>query len=387
MPDEITPARQEVETEIRTKGPITFARFMEIALYGEAGYYTKAVKAGADYATSPQMHPAFGSLIAGWLFKAWEALGEPGEFDVVELGAGDGGLMRDVLDAVSGGDSGGGFETALNYRSFDIRPRGPVSEIDGSREIEGIVGCVISNELLDAFPVHVFTVRGGKVLECYVGLNGGEELVWVEGEVSRGEIVDRVSIRTEALPDGYRGEVNLGVGEWAASVSRILERGYVLTVDYGCEQEMLYHPGRVEGSLRCYRDHVLGQNPFRDVGLQDMTAHVDFTAVGEALRGVGFVELANLRTQRNFMFDLGASKCVRDVRRALTRAAEDDEVSSLTSELRRLNALVDPRGLGGFLVAQHGIGTSTFDVSVLETNPVFQLPVRGTRHLSEIPYD
>ena len=103
MPEESTPARQIIEAEIRAKGPITFARFMEIALYGEHGYYTASVNAGADYATSPQMHPAFGSLIAGYLFKAWEALGEPGTFDAVELGAGNGGLVLDILDAVENG--------------------------------------------------------------------------------------------------------------------------------------------------------------------------------------------------------------------------------------------------------------------------------------------
>ena len=363
MPEALTPARQIVESEIRANGPITFARFMDIALYGEHGYYTSNVKAGADYATSPQMHPAFGVLIAGYLFRAWVALGEPDLFDVVEIGAGDGGLASDVLDAVSGSHAELGmsehadrFVGALRYHPFDVRPRGEVLGVGNLSELHSIVGCVISNELLDAFPVHVFTVREGGVLECYVGIGDDGDLVLVEGEVSCDEILYRVGRISTKLPDGYRGEVNLGIKGWAESVGEVLERGYVLTIDYGHEQEMLYHPARYEGSLRCYRDHVLGQNPFRDVGLQDMTAHVDFTALDDALKGVGFEQTAPLMTQRDFLFDRGIGECIREVRRSLVGEISDDEARDLMSELRTLNSLVDIRGLGGFKVAQHGVG-------------------------------
>ncbi|MYF79418.1 MAG: hypothetical protein F4180_06015, partial [Chloroflexi bacterium] len=290
MPEESTPARQIIEAEIRAKGPITFARFMWIALYGEHGYYTASANAGADYATSPQMHPAFGALIAGYLFKTWEALGEPATFDVVELGAGDGGLALDILDTVESGQGNGDqvdrFGQALRYQAFDIRPRGNARGADEFRRMEPVVGCVISNELLDAFPAHMFTVRDGRVLECYVGLGDDGILVFVEGEVSDDEIVDRVGEYASILPEGYRGEVNLGISEWANSVAGLLKSGYVLTIYYGYERDTLYHSTRSEGSLRCYRDHVLGQNPFRDVGLQDITTQVEFTAVREDLRKV-----------------------------------------------------------------------------------------------------
>ena len=351
---------------------------MEIALYGEHGYYTASVTAGADYATSPQMHPAFGALIAGYLFKAWQALGEPGAFDVVELGAGDGGLARDILDAVESGKGSGDqverFGEALGYHAFDLRPRGDVRGVDELRQLEPVVGCVISNELLDAFPAHVFTVRNGKVVECYVGLGDTGELEFIEGEVSNVEIMDRVGGFASVVPEGYRGEVNLGIEAWANSVASLLGRGYVLTIDYGNDRETLYHPARHEGSLRCYRDHVLGQNPFRDVGLQDMTTHVDFTAVDEALGAAGFESMGGLRTQRDFLFDLGMDQYLRRVRRALVSGRYGKDENDWIPELRALNALVDIRGLGDFRVAQHRCGAAEIDISGLEMAPIFPLP-------------
>ena len=375
MPDEITPARQIVESEIRANGPITFARFMEIALYGEHGYYTSSVSAGADYATSPQMHPAFGALIGGYLLKAWETLGEPGTFDVVELGAGDGALAQDVQDAVArvrdSNDRRAQFSEALRYHAFDIRPRGLARDVDELPSLKPVVGCVISNELLDAFPAHVFTVRNRKVFECYVSVGDTGELAFVEGEPSSYEIVDRVGGFVSRLPDGYRGEVNLGLDAWAKRVAGLLGRGYVLTIDYGHERDNLYHPLRYEGSLRCYRDHVLGQNPFRDIGLQDITSHVDFTAVEEALKDVGFESMSQLKSQRDFLFDLGIDQYLRRVRESLVSSRHGGNEGDWVAELRALNSLVDTRGLGNFRVVVHRRSAREVDLSGLESSPVF----------------
>ena len=391
MPEESTPARQVVEAEIRAQGPITFARFMEIALYGEHGYYTASVSASADYATSPQMHPAFGALIAGYLFKAWKSLSEPRTFDVVELGAGDGGLARDILDAVeSGGENGDQidrFGESLRYHAFDIRPRGDVRGLDDLLQMEPVVGCVISNELLDAFPAHVFTVRDARILECYVGLGDDGDLVFVEGEVSNDEIADRVGEYASILPEGYRGEVNLGIEAWANCVVGLLKSGYVLTIDYGCERDLLYHPARYEGSLRCYRGHVLGQNPFRDVGLQDMTMHVDFTAVDEALNLVGIEAMSELKSQRDFLFDLGIDQYLRKVREMSMTSRYGDNEGEWGTELRTLNSLVDTRGLGDFRVSQHRRCAPEIDSNELEMAPIFALPRLSKRHLGYLPYD
>ena len=358
MPPVTTPAGDCVEAEVRAHGPITFARFMEIALYSQHGYYTSSLDPSTDYATSPQMHRKFGALIAKWLFKSWQALEEPRVFDVVELGAGNGRLSEDIADAVSSEmdvsrEVAARFRSAFRYRAFDRSPRGAVCDIAMLKEVGPIVGCVISNELIDAFPAHRFVVRDGARLESFVDIDADGQPKFVEDQVSTPEITDRVGGLVSVLPNGYVGEVNLGIHDWASDVSKLLRCGYVLTIDYGHERDLLYHPERVGGSLRCYREHVLGQNPFRDIGLQDLTTHVDFTAVNGALDRVGIHEMSPLQTQRNFLFDLGIGEHIRQLRLELSRCIDDSGAQMLMFELRALNSLVDTRGLGNFKVAQH----------------------------------
>ena len=290
----------------------------------------------------------------------------------------------------SGRDSGDQVERfgdALKYRAYDLRPRDDVRSVEEVPHLSSVVGCVISNELLDAFPAHAFTVREGGVLERYVDLDDAGGLVFVEGEASDVAIVDRVGEYASVLPEGYRGEVNLGIEAWATRVAGLLQSGYVLTIDYGYPRNMLYHPMRYEGSLRCYRDHALGQDPFRDLGLQDMTAHVDFNAVDEELERVGFESMGGLMTQREFLFDLGIGEHLRSVRKALVLGRRDGDVSQWLPVLRALNALVDTRGLGEFRVVQHQRRAPTVDLTGLETSPVFACPRLRPRHLGFIPYD
>ena len=246
----------------------------------------------------------------------------------------------------------------------------------------------MSNELLDAFPTHIFTIRGGEVLECYVEIGKGGMLQFVEHTVSDIEITRRIGkfASTIARRLSRRGQSRHLRG-WASTVANILKRGYVLTIDYGHESEILYHPARTEGSLRCYRDHVLGQNPFRDVGLQDITSHVDFTAIDEALNGVGFESMSELKSQRDFLFDLGFGEYSRHARTELSRSRTQPEVEVLSSELRSLNALVDPRGLGDFRVAQHARNCASINLEGLEDAPPFRLPKAEARHLGFVPYD
>ena len=189
------------------------------------------------------------------------------------------------------------------------------------------------------------------------------------------------------LSEGYRGEVNLGIDAWADTVAGLLKSGYVLTIDYGCERDVLYHPARYEGSLRCYRDHVLGQNPFRDIGLQDMTTHVDFTAVDEALNRVGFESMSELRSQRDFLFDLGVDLYLRKAREMLVSSRYGENEGDWDAELRAMNALVDTRGLGDFRVSQHRRCAPEIDLSELEMDPIFALPRLSKRHLGYLPYD
>ena len=334
---------RRIRERIESDGPITFAEFMNEALYDDdGGYYTRPrrirpISPGGDYFTSPSSHPAFGALIAVQLRDFWELLGQPEVFDAVELGSGDGTLAQDVVDyaRLLGGD----FPETLSYTEFDR------STSDPSDLPVGITGCVLSNELLDAFPVHRFLVDGKAILELYVGVENGV-LVESAGPVSSPEITERVAPFVSDLPDGYRGEVNLGLRAWADRVAVILERGYVLTIDYGETAPELYRPGRSEGSLRAYYRHTLSQNPFQHVGDQDLTAHVDFSAVDVELDRTGF-EALGMTTQTAFLDRLGIRSLLASLTGLGLSASEVDRNRMPMLWLAR------PDGLGRFKVAFH----------------------------------
>ena len=357
-----TPAHREVVELIRSGGPIPFARFMQAALYGQHGYYTTPRDRRADYLTSPQTHPEFGACVARCLERMWTAMGRPKTFAVAEIGAGDGALMRDVLAyARDGGNVADGFAEALDYKAFDLCPlhdgvSDAIETVDALYTAAGKFQCVLSNELLDAFPGHRFTIIGGEMLELLVDVDDDGML----REVARGPmppgIAERLGHPLTAYPDGYIGEVCVGISDWVEDIARVVRRGYVLTVDYGHPREALYHPERVGGTLRCYSAHVLGADPFRRVGEQDITAHVDFTHLQQCLASHGIEPSAPLMGQADFLELHGYDHALREARRDLLGARDASEVGTMQRELESLRALSDPRSLGAFLVAIHGIG-------------------------------
>lgn len=336
-----------IKNAIADHGPITFAEFMQIALYGPGGFYTSGspISASGDFFTAPSAHPLFGALIAVQLREMWQLLGSPAEFTVVEEGAGSGGLAADITESAATLDTG--FGAALNYIALDIAPPGqmhyPVLPLANAPE--GITGCVLSNELLDAMPVHRFEVRNNELLEIFVGLDG-DEFCEVLQSPSNAEIERRLAPVVASLPDGYRGEVNLGLQAWAGRQSKILERGWALTFDYGFQRSDLYRAERASGSLRTYFQHTLGQDPLRHVGKQDITAHVDFTAVDEAMTAAGFLN-AGTTTQAEFLAKLGIEQTLSQL-----RAAAIPRPVKRANEMG-IQALIDPDGMGRFVVTAH----------------------------------
>lgn len=381
MPEPLDAIKSEVERD----GPITFARFMELALYAPGGYYTSGdpISASGDYFTAPSAHPAFGALVAVQLREMWTLLGSPAEFTVVEIGAGDGGLAADITEFA--GELDTAFAGALSYKAFDTAPPAsqeyPVSPI--SDIPEGITGCVLSNELFDAMPVHIFEIRGGKPNEVLVGVDG-DELVEIIAAPTTPLIERRLGTLASSLPDGYRGEVNASLDEWAAKISKTLRRGWALTIDYGFNRAELYRPKRVMGSLRCYYQHTLGQDPLRHVGKQDITAHVDFTALYEAMENAGLTTVAHT-TQADFLRRLGFDEAVGSLRemRIPRPEARANEAG--------MHALIDPAGMGGFMVAVHGKGVEDLRLTGApsqspETPPFHGLPatplLKPGRHIN-----
>ena len=312
-----TLAERAIRRRIARHGPITFAEYMDRALYGPGGYYTRSGP-GSDYYTSPQVHPAFGALLAVQLFQIWSLLDRPAPFFVIEPGAGAGLLGRDIRSAARHLPEG--FAGSLRYVAVDRRPgvrdtRDPaLTKIAGDARrlpFRKVTGCIISNELLDALPVHRVRMERGTLRELYVGIqsdvaDGYEgQFVEVAGDPSTPDLERRLSDLGVNLSDAQTAEICLLLGDWAASVASTLDTGFILTIDYGRSAEDLYDPAqRLHGTLVTYRSHRQTDSPLVDAGRQDITAQVDFTSVRLAGERAGLTTVGNL-AQGRFLTRLG----------------------------------------------------------------------------------
>ena len=355
---------QEIRRRIQNSGVINFAEFMEVALFWpQGGYYSgpEPIGASGDYYTSPLAHPAFGALLAQQLFQMWRLLSCPAKFTVVEAGAGNGMLCRDVV--AHSAHLPLDFRRSLRYLCLDRRAA-PGAE-QGLAETDGIplvaraaasglplqpfMGCVLSNELLDSYPVHQVTVRQGSLREVYVGLRG-EDLVEVIGEPSTPALAARLKDLGVEMAEGQTAEINLGLDRWAQELEAALDKGFVLTIDYGHRAKELYSPERrPRGTLTTFHRHAQTDAPFRHIGGQDITSQVDFTSVVEAGRRKG-LEVLGVSTQGRFLSSLGLDH----FRRRLASLGLPDSV--VRSNRAGLLDLVRPGGLGDFKVLAQGKG-------------------------------
>lgn len=346
----------EIRRLISVNGPITFAEFMETALYHpNGGYYARDRQDGAqgDYYTSPSVHPVFSALIAIHLEAVWKILGSPTPFHVVEMGAGSGLMARDISEYVR--EHLEPFGNSVRYIAMDRYPRRGETAPGASAETpRGVVGCVVSNELVDAFPVHRFEIRDGRLAELFVDVGEDGQLRSVIGEPSTPLLARRLDQLGVELPDGTRGEINLRIGPWTKQVAEIIERGFVVTVDYGYESEELYSTKRSRGTLQTYYRHTSGSSPYRRIGRQDITAHVDFSTIIDEGRAAG-LEPAGLMTQADYLDRLGL--------RVWTDRLRDCGLPA--REVRRnamaMRDLANPGGLGGFKVLIQETGTGVRD--------------------------
>lgn len=377
----------EIRERIDTRGRICFAEFMEIALYHpQGGYYTGPPVVGAegDYFTSPAAHPVFGALIAVQLYRMWQELDHPSLFDAVEMGAGDGLLARDVVEYAP--SLGTKFAGALRYTCIDRRtPKRAASSGAGRQHqvvsqdvpVRGVVGCLITNELVDAFPVHRFQVEAGAVKELFVTLDESNELGETLDEPCTPMLKKRLAALDLELPDGFSGEVNLAIGTWMRRMSDALERGFVVTIDYGYPAKVLYNSDRSTGTLKTYYRHAEGGNPYVHIGRQDMTAHVDFSLIASEGQAMGLRPLA-LMPQSEFLKRLGFRAMLEGLRSMrLTRR-------ELSANTMAMLELVKPEGLGGFgvLIQERGTGVDSDAQLALDPAAAIDLPVplQGPEH-------
>ena len=370
----MTGAEREIRRLIAERGTMPFRDFMRLALYHADGYYPRRRRIGADargdYYTSPTTHPAFGATLALQIQAMWRALGRPSPFWIIEPGAGNGELARDLI-AFCQADAPR-FARAMRYAAIDRAPpaagseRAPPYWMKSDRiPLRGAVGCVISNELLDAFPVHRFVIRDGEPREIHAAIAPDGAFAETERPPSAA-VRDRLSRLPFALPEGFRGEINPEIGAWTQSASAALSRGFVLTIDYGGEADELYAPRRSRGTFQTHYRHVAGSSPYQRIGRQDMTAHVDFTDLIERGANAGLRPVF-LTTQAEFLASLGIRRFERGIRQsaALSRAEKN-------ANLRALRQLTQPEGLGGFrvLVQDKNSGiTSSADIAVGEPPP------------------
>lgn len=365
---------------------ITFAEYMDMVLYHpKYGYYvTNAVNIGTqgDFFTSPHLGADFGELLAVAFVQMWEILGKPAHFSVVEMGAGQGILAVDIIKYIKQH-----YLCFFNTLDYVIVEKSPVLKQEQQQRLQefpirwcnleeissnSITGCFFSNELVDAMPVHQLIIEEGRLQEVYVTTAEGEGQVRASQclvtEIARGkftevmaepstprlaEYFDLVSIKllSSAYPNGYRTEVNLAALDWLNMVADKLQQGYLLTIDYGYLASRYYNPARSQGTLQCYYQHRHHDNPYINIGRQDITAHVDFTALerwGEqcGLDKVGFTQ------QGLFLMALGIGSRI-----ATLSGTTDRSIQQLLRRRDALHQLIDPQGLGGFgvLVQSKGL--------------------------------
>lgn len=342
---------------IRTRGDITFASFMESALYEpDLGYYTspgRKVGAEGDFYTSMNVHSAFGRLIAREIGRFFELLGSPASFTVAEAGAGGGQLAQDILDAAA--EENPALYAALTYRLIEKEPS--LKEAQAARlerhaehlawstpeELAqgelSFTGCIISNELFDAMPVHLVEMTESGLKEVFVSADGDgfREKLLAPSTSELENYLRRFEVR---LMPGQRAEINLAAPAWIASAADALERGFVLTVDYGYLAEELYTPQRRNGTLLCYYKHSTNEDPYRQVGEQDITTHINFSALIEAGNEAGLLS-AWYGEQYRFLLGVGLIEELMKL-----EAQAKDEQESLKHRLAIKKLMLPEGGMG-----------------------------------------
>ncbi len=344
-------------------GRLTFADFMNLALYHPVhGYYLAPERRPGregDFLTAPETHPFFGMTLARQIAECWERLGRPNPFTVREDGAGVGGLAYDIIAGLS--VEAPELLATLRYRLVEANPyrredaQAAMAEVGldhlvaveppPSSDPDQIVGVALANEVADAFPVHRLVWRHGVLRERFVVWNDagfGDQ----EADLSpEAEATDPMTTLVDAgviLHEGDAIEISPAAASWFGGVGRGLGRGYAIVVDYGYPAAQLYRDHRLTGTLRAHSRHTVTDDPFRHVGQEDLTAHVDFSALQRAGEQAGLT-FAGLTTQGGLLASLGLGDLLVRMQGDPTTTAAD-YLATQAAVLR----LIDPGGMGRF---------------------------------------
>lgn len=373
---------ERIREEIGRAGPMPFARFMELALYDPDGGYYRSPEARpgrrGDFLTAPELHPIFGEMVARAVVQAWDGLGRPDPFVVREYGAGDGALATPMLASLRSTPLG----AIVGYQAVEIDDR-RLSRIRERLAVDGLAdrlqpvsdrpfdGVVLANEVLDALPVHRVRRRSDALREIAVDRAIDGSFVEVEIEPSTPAIGARLAAEGIHLADGQTAEICLALDAWIVDAAAPLRRGLMVLIDYGARAADLYDPvRRRDGTLRAYVRHQVHDDPYRFVGKQDLTAHVDVTAVERAAHVAGLARVG-VTTQAEALIGLGIEERLREVQADPATTFED--YTLLRSALLRL---LDPSAMGRFRVMAFGRAWPTgAELGLLS----YRLPESGSR--------
>ncbi|MFH2012238.1 MAG: SAM-dependent methyltransferase [Pseudomonadota bacterium] len=360
---------------IHKKGRITFAEYMDMALYHPIhGYYNSSrekIGKDGDYYTSPHIHPVFGQLIARLIYQMWDILGKRSAFTIVEAGAGKGFLCCDVLDYSR--KQLPEFYESLTYKIVEISSYLPTlqkellknhahetkviwhSHTDVKKGKIQFDGCYLSNELLDSFPFNMVKMEGGKLREVYITLS---ESGFVEklGELSTPALEQYFANLNIKLNEGQKAEVNLGIFDWLKEIYSAMGKGFIITIDYGYTADELFAPYRTDGTISCYYRHTINHNPYIRLGFQDITAHIDFTTLIETGEKMGLKKTIYLE-QHRFLMSLGLLDILED----LENNRENMSTLEYYKEKLAMKNFLMPGGIGVLfkvLIQQKGVKDS-----------------------------
>ncbi|UCH90591.1 MAG: SAM-dependent methyltransferase [Nitrospirota bacterium] len=374
---------KKIVLEISQAGPLSFARFMELALYDPSyGYYmTQAVAQDqssrerigwqGDFYTAPELSPILAKTFVRQILEIDVQLGRPDPFTFVEMGGGNGTFARDFLQQCQ--RIAPDFLDRLHYAIVERSPNLQSLQQSCIREamdnwgeeqltwvatveqlgVDSVMGVMFSNELVDAFPVHRVRFHNHHLQEIFIDYVEGK---FVErlGPLSSPKLAEYVHRHGVVLKEDQTSELHLAAEQWMAQVAHVLHQGMLVTVDYGHTGSDYYATDRKDGTLVCYHQHTASSNPYTRVGEQDMTAHVNFSALAKAGKECGVLPIG-FTTLANWLMGLGVEEMVEG------QEQESQDVQALTHLLR-----------------PHGMGT-TFKVLV-QCKGIEPMPLQGLRY-------
>ncbi|WP_367753210.1 class I SAM-dependent methyltransferase [Flavobacterium sp. WC2430] len=295
---------------IKNEGPLSFRDFMEMALYfPELGYYNSMknkIGEDGDFYTSASLSESFGAMIGRQIEEMWEILDRK-PFKIIEYGAGTGLLCRDILHYLKNNTT---LYKDLSYCIIEksesmraVEKKYLIEKVtwhNSIKTIPDINGCILSNEVIDNFSVHQ-VVMDEELKEVFVDYDNGFIEVL---QPAKKELKEYLKTLKVVLPKGYRTEINLEAIAWIKEVSQFLNKGYIITIDYGSFSSDLYRNARSSGTLLCYNNHQKNENPYQLIGYQDITSHTNFSALGRWGLEYG-INYCGMIDQTNFLRALG----------------------------------------------------------------------------------